>query len=162
MVGLFPVGRSVIWPSDRKIWFNSKKTRERASLLIRKLAKKTVRIEDSLPLRLWHLAKIAEGSGDKASTVFGKPAKLLHRTANLLPLRWRKTFHCFGTVQNAATLFWRHIIQLRQAITHPLLSRRWKIAKARLILQSALLIRKRKVAVTFHPLRQVFLVSVWS
>jgi hypothetical protein len=113
-------------------------------------------------LRLRHLAKIAEGSGDKATAVFRESTKLLHGAANLLPLRRREPFHCLGTVKNAATLLWRHIIQLRQAIAHPLLSRWGEIAKAGLVLQSALLIGKRKVAMTVHPLGQVFLISVWS
>ena len=113
-------------------------------------------------MRLRHLAKIAEGSGDKATAVFREPPKLLHGTANLLPLRRRKPFHCFGTVKNAATLLGRHIIQLRQAVAHPLLSRWGEIAKARLVLQSALLIGKRKIAVTVHPLRQVFLIFIRS
>jgi hypothetical protein len=113
-------------------------------------------------LRLRHLAKIAEGSGDEAPAVFRQSPKLLHGAANLLSLRWSKTLHRFGTVKNAATLLWRHIIQLRQAIAHPLLSRWGEIAKARLILQSALLFGRRKIAVTFHPLRQVFLILLRS
>jgi hypothetical protein len=143
---------------DREIWFDSKKTGECVSLLIRKLAAKTIRTENRLPLRLRHLAKITEGSRDKASAILGKSAKLLHGPAYLLSLRRRETFHRFGSVDNTAALLWRHVIKLRQAIAHPLLSGRREVAKAGLILQSALLIGNGKVAMTFHPLRQVFLI----
>ena len=111
-------------------------------------------------MRLRHLAKIAEGSGNKATAIFRESPKLLHGTANLLSLGWRETFHCFGTVKDATTLLRRHIVQLREAVAHPLLSRWGEIAKARLVLQCALLIGKRKVAVTVHPLRQVFLIFI--
>ena len=37
-----------------------------------------------------------------------------------------------------------------------------KIAEAGLIFERALLICKRKIAVTIHPLRQVFLIGLWT
>jgi hypothetical protein len=113
-------------------------------------------------LGLRHLAKIAEGTGNKAPAVFREPTKLLHGTTNLLALRRRETFHCFGTVEDAATLLWRHIIELRQAVAHSLLSRWGEVAKARLVLKSALLFRRRKIAMALHPLRQVFLIFIRS
>ncbi|XWK48558.1 hypothetical protein RBB78_14060 [Tunturiibacter empetritectus] len=107
-----------------------------------------------------HLAKVAEGTRNQTATIFRKPAKLLHRTANLLSLRQRETLHRFGAVKDPLALLRRHVIQLRQAIAHTLLGRQRKIAKAGLIFQSALLLREGKVAVTVHPLGQMLLISL--
>ena len=147
-----------------KIWFDRKEIGERAPLLVRKLAAKAGRVENGLALRLRHLAKIAEGAGNEAATIFRESAKLLHRAANLLSLRRRKALHGFGAVKDSAALVRRHVIELRQAIAHALLGRRGQIAKAGLIFQSALLLRERKVAVTVHPLGQMLLIPVrlWS
>jgi hypothetical protein len=51
----------------------------------------------------------------------------------------------------------RHVVELRQPVPHRLLCLWRKVAKTRLIRQSALLFRKRKVTVTIHPLRQMLL-----
>ena len=61
---------------DRKIWFNRKEPGECVALLLRKLAAESVFLEDGLALLWRHLAKIAEGTSDKATTVLWKTSKL--------------------------------------------------------------------------------------
>ena len=67
-------------------------------------------------------------------------------------------FHRLSPFKDAPALFRRHVVELRQAVTHALLRLRRKIAEARLILERALLVCQRKVAMTIHPLSQMLLI----
>jgi len=60
-------------------------------------------------------------------------------------------------LKQSAALVRRHVVELRQAVPHGLLRLRGKIAKARLIRKSALLIGKWKVTMAIHPLGQMLL-----
>ncbi len=66
--------------------------------------------------------------------------------------------HGLVVLDDAAALLGRHVVELGEAIEHALLCLRRKVAEARLLLQGALLVGERQVAVTVHPLGEVFLV----
>jgi hypothetical protein len=156
---LLAVRRVVVWTWNRQIRLDRKQIGERIPLLIRELPAEAVRAENSLPLRLRHLAKIAEGAGNQPPPILRQAAELLHGPANLLPLRQSKTFHGLSTIHDTATFVRRHVVQLSQTVAHTLLRLWRKIPETGLIRQSPLLVRKRKVAMSIHPLGQMFLVT---
>ena len=71
---------------DRKVRFDSQQIRERSALLIGKLTAEMVGIEDSLALRLRHLAQVAESPGDESAAILGEThdtAASLRETADV-------------------------------------------------------------------------------
>src|ERR1700733_14589604 len=104
IASLFTDGRPLVGMLYGKIGFHRQQARERVAFLFGKLPAKTVRVENGLALWLRHLAKIAEGAGDQAATVFRKSAVLLHRAAELLPLRRSKALHRLGVLHRAPAL----------------------------------------------------------
>jgi hypothetical protein len=145
--------RSLVLPLNREIGFNCQKVGESCALLIGELGAKTILVEYGLALRLRHLAKVSEGARDQAPAVDGKPAKLLHGAPDLSALSWSKVLQCLVTLERAAALFGRHVIEVAEVVQHALLGLCWKIIEARLALQRTVLLREREVAVTVHPLR---------
>jgi hypothetical protein len=67
-------------------------------------------------------------------------------------------FHRLVTLKYPAALLCWHAIEVAEAIQHVLLRLGWKIAEAGFVLQGTLLLSKREIAVTVHPLGQVFLI----
>jgi len=61
-------------------------------------------------------------------------------------------------LQHPPPLLGRHVIELIELVTKPLLGLGRQVAKTGLILERTLLLRRRKIAVTIHPLPQVILV----
>lgn len=108
-------------------------------------------------MRWRHLPEIAEGMGDHAAAIFGERAQLLHSSAKLLSLRRAETLNRFVALDQTATLVGRHVVELRETIAQMLLGLRRKLAKAGFILERALLLGKRHVAVAAHPLAEVLL-----
>ncbi len=155
---LFPDGRSFIRTLHGKIGLNRKQAGEGAALLIGELAAETILTHDGLTLSRWHLAEIAKGAGHEPAAVIRKPAVLFERATKLLPLRLSKVFHRLGVLQYAAALLRSHVIELGKTIPHGLLRLGRQVAEAGLTLECALLFCQREVAVTVHPLLQVFLI----
>ena len=118
---------------NRQIGLDSEQIGESAALLTGKQAAKTVRLHDRLSLRLRHLAEIAKGAGNEAAAILRQTAKLLHGSADLLPLCQSQSLHRFGSINYSAALFRRHIMKLSQPIEHALLGFRRKFMKARFI-----------------------------
>ena len=150
--------RGIVGTLNGKVGLDGEETGEGAAFLVRELAAETVGVEDGLALRVWHLAKVAEGSGDQTATIFRETAKLLHGSADLLALRRGEVRHGLVAVDNAAALFGRHAVELGKAIEHALLCLRRKVAKAGFALQGALLVCEWQATVTIHPLGEVFLI----
>lgn len=154
---LFAIFGSVAGALHGKVGFDGEEVGEGGALLVGELAPKASGVKNSLALRNRHLADIAEGAGYKAAAIDGKAAELLHRSTNLLPLRRREPFHHLGAFKQAAALFRRHVIELRQPVLHPLLRLLRQFAETRFILESLLLLRERQIAVAVHPLREMLL-----
>jgi hypothetical protein len=149
---------SVVRALDGNEGLNSEEAGEGVAFLIGELVPETVGAEDGLALRLRHLAEVTEGTGDQAAAIFGEAAKLLHGSANLLTLGRREMRDGLVVLNDAAALFGRHTVELRETIEHVLLRQRRKVAEARLLLQGPLLVSERLVAVTIHPLAEMILV----
>ena len=132
--------RSIVGTLNGKVGFDGEETGEGAAFLVRELAAETVGVEDGLALGVGHLAEVAEGPGDEAAAVFGETAKLLEGSADLLTLRHSEMRHGFVVLDEAAALLGRHVVKLGEAIEHALLGLRRKVAEARFLLQSALLV----------------------
>ncbi len=141
----------------RKVRFNLEQIREGAALLVGELAAEAVRVQHRLTLRGRHLPQIAEGVGHQSPAVLGKRSKLLHRPANLLPLRHAEMFHRLVALDQALALLGRHIVELSEAIAQMLLCLRGKLAEARLVFERPLLLGQRETAVVVHPLFKMFL-----
>jgi len=162
-------GRSLAWPLfaevlcivgalNREVRFDRKEVGEGVALLVRELAAKTVRAQECLPLRLGHLSKIPEGSGNQTPAIDGKSAQLLHGPSDLLTLRYGEVLQCLIAFKHTAALLGRHVIELAEVVQHALLRLGREIVEARLAPQRVLLLSQREVAVAIHPLGKVLLV----
>ena len=100
-------------------------------------------------------AELAKGTRYSATLIERKRAQLLHGAADLRALIKREMLDDLRVCQQALTLLRGHGVELRQAIAHPLLGLLRKLLKAGLMLQCALLLIRRKVAVQVHPLREM-------
>jgi hypothetical protein len=143
---------------DREIGFDGKEVGESGALLIGELAADAIRVENGLALRVGHLAEVAEGAADQAPTISREAIPLMHGCDDLLPLRLGQMLQCLVALQYAATLFFRHIVELGKALQITLLGLGGELTEAGFVLEGGVLLIQREVTMTFHPLCQVFLV----
>ena len=99
--------------------------------------------------------ELAEGTRYSAALIERKRAELLHGATDLRALIEREVLHDLRVCQEALTLLGWHGVELGEAIAHALLSLLGELLKAWLMLQCALLLIGREVAVQIHPLREV-------
>jgi hypothetical protein len=130
---------------------------ERGAFLRRKLAAEAVRIQFRLTLRWRHLSQIAEGMRNYAAAVCRKHTQLLHGASKLLSFGRAETLNGLVPLNQTAALLRRHVVQLAQPVPQILLGLGWKLAKPRLVLQGTLLLCGRQMAVSIHPLVEMFL-----
>ena len=100
------------------------------------------------------------GTGDSSPTVIWQAAELLHGAANLLALRGLQTLHLFGALDGALALTVWHAVELGEPILDALLLLRLELTVARFGCERVLLLRKRLVAMAFHPLRQMLIAKI--
>jgi hypothetical protein len=96
-----------------------------------------------------------------AAAILRKCTELQHRAPHCLPLLRRKMLHHFGALDHVLPLGGRHVIELRQAVTHPLLHLRRQLAEPRFTLERSLLLREGECPMAIHPLGQMLLILVW-
>ena len=65
---------------DRNVRLNGEEITKSGTLVVGKLAVKTVGVEDGLALRLGHLTKITPGAGHQATTIGRKRRRTQSRT----------------------------------------------------------------------------------
>jgi hypothetical protein len=145
---------------NREVGFDREEIGDGVALLIGELTAEAIWVEDSLALRLGHLAEVAEGASDHAASILGKPTILFYRAVPLLPLCWSEVLDLLVALKEAPALLRCHVVELSDAIVHALLCLQWKIAETRFVFKRALLVCRGKVAVTSHPLRQVLLIPL--
>ena len=114
-----------------------------------------VGVEGVLALLGRKAAEIAEGAGDDAAAIFRKTSQLLHGGADLLALLGGEALHDFGAGEEASPALGRHVVEFSEAIAHALLGLGRQIVEAGFLLEGALLLRRRHVLVSAHPLREV-------
>ena len=96
-------------------------------------------------------AQAAESLRNEALAIRLHRRQGFHGAADLAALIRAKPFHFLRPSDNTVALVGRHAVQLIQALAVPLLRRRWQVMKARLLFESSLLLRRRKIAVLIQP-----------
>ncbi len=124
----------VVRSLNRQIWLHREQVCEGGALVVRELTLETFRIQNALPLRVGHFAKVAEGSSNQAPAIDREAAVLLHGLPNLLALRLTEVFHRLVALKDPVALLVRHVVKLSKTIKHALLRLLRKLAKARLLL----------------------------
>ena len=141
----------------RKKWLHGDEAVEGGALFRRERVRELARVEDGLSLLGWELAVLPEGMLNGEALLRGEAGKLLHAAADLLTLFGSEALDRFCAIEQALALRWRHLVELGEPIVHALLHIGRQLAEARLVIEGALLVSRRKLAVLRHPLGEVLL-----
>lgn len=140
------------------VWLGGKQGGECGALTIGELGAIGRRVEGLLALLRGEVAETEHGVSHGLLAIRRHGSKALRGGTVLLTLRRGHAFQHLVAFEHPAALLWVHVVEAAKLVELVLLKLRRQIVEAGHVLQRALLIGERKIAVIIHPLLEMLLV----